>query len=125
MQWLRTISCFVRVLVTLFVVAQFAGIITSPLASARNFSTAVALHLDHHHGQHNGDRGPSHHHHGNHDKKDGADHCCALIFAGILPPPIALDTLVARGQQLAVGLTDIGLGVAPGQLDRPPKSLLI
>jgi hypothetical protein len=40
MQWLRTKRCFVRVLAALFVVAQFAGVVPSPLASAASSGVA-------------------------------------------------------------------------------------
>jgi hypothetical protein len=123
MQWLRTIPHFVRVLVGLFVVAQFAGVVSSPLASARSFSTAVAFHIDHHHALHNDGQGTVHHH--GDQSKDGADHCCALhaFFAGVLPPLIAVDTVIVRSQRLAAALADTGLGVASGPLERPPRPL--
>jgi len=125
MQRLRTIPCFIRVLVALFVVAQFAGVVSSPLASARNIPTAVAFHLDHHHAQDDGGQRIFHHH--GDRSKDGADRCCALhtFLAGVLPPVIAVDTVLVRGQRLAADLADIGLGVGAGRLDRPPRPFAV
>jgi hypothetical protein len=121
MQLLRTINGFVRVLVALFVVSQFAGIVSSPLASARYFSTAVAFHLDHHHAQHADSQGLLRHH--NVQGEDGVDHCCALhaFFAGVLPPVVAIEALAGGSQRLDADLIDIGPGVASGQLDRSPR----
>src|SRR5262245_11237958 len=91
MNWLRTIRGFVRLLVALFVVAQFAGVVSSPRASAQPIAD-VALALDHHqHGHDHADEGkvPGHDHSGN-----LADTCCALhaYFAGVLPPAILIET---------------------------------
>ena len=41
MQWFRTIPRFVRALVALFVLAQFAGVVSSPLTQARTASGAA------------------------------------------------------------------------------------
>jgi len=123
MQRLRTIRRFVHVLVAGFVLAQFAGVISSPLASAEPFAPAVALHADHEH---------AHHHHGDggahHQGDQGANHadrCCALhaFFAGVLPPVIAVVMQEAGGQRLTPYFTDIGVGVDLGRLDRPPRPL--
>jgi hypothetical protein len=123
MQRLRTIRRFIRVLVGVFVVAQFAGVVASPLASAEAFATAVTLHADHEH---------AHHHHGDeggrHQSGQGADHadrCCALhaFFAGVLPPVIAVEIGEADSQRLAPYFADIGVGVDLGRLDRPPRPL--
>ncbi len=113
MQWFRTITRFVRVLVVLFLVAQFAGVVSSPLASAQAVPNAVASHAHH---QHAHDQG----------REDRADHCCALhaFFVGVLLPVIAVDTVGVVGQRLAADLADIGFGVASGRLDRPPRPLL-
>jgi len=124
MHWLRTTPRFVCALVAMFVVAQFAGVVSSPLASARNFSTAVAFHLDHHHAKDSGSQGTFHHHHD--QSKDGADRCCALhaFFAGVLPLVIAVEIMDVVCQRLTADLADIGLGIATGRLDRPPRPLL-
>lgn len=124
MQWLRTTTRFVRVLVALFVVAQFAGVVSSPLASAHGIPTAVALHVHDHHADDHGGQETFHHHgdrNGNH-----ADYCCALhaFFAGVLPAVIAIETVDVIGQRFTADLTDVGWGVAPGRLDRPPRPLL-
>ncbi len=120
MQWLRTITRFVRVLVALFVVAQFAGVVASPLASAHG--TPLVFHV--HHAHDHGDKGTFHHH--GDQSKNGADHCCALhaFFAGVLPPPIVVETMEVVSQRLTSEMTDLGPGVDPGQLDRPPRPLL-
>jgi hypothetical protein len=118
MNWCRTIPGFVRVLVALFVVAQFSGVVSSPRAGAQ--PVAGASHIHHHHGHDHGDAGMPHH---GDRGGDFADACCALhaYFAGVLPPAIAIDTASVVGEPLAVGPDDLGLGVPPGRLDRPPR----
>lgn len=124
MQWLRTIPRFVRVLVALFLIAQFAGVISSPLASTQAIPNATISHVHHQHAldedcpgrAHNqGDQGAHH-----------ADYCCALhaFFAGVLPSVIAVETADVVGERLAANLTDVSAGVDPGRLDRPPRPLL-
>ena len=62
MQSLRTIRYFVRVLVGLFLVAQFAGVVASPLTSARAAApTVIASQVHDHHADHHGDRGTLRH----------------------------------------------------------------
>ena len=117
MNWFRTIRGFVRLLVALFVVAQFAGVVSSPRAGAQPIPDAAAAH-DHHaeegnlpyHGDHSGNL---------------ADTCCALhaCFAGILPPAVAIETGSAIGESLAVYPDDRDRGMPPGRLDRPPRPL--
>jgi hypothetical protein len=120
MQRLRTIRRLVHVLVALFVAAQFAGVVSSPLASAEAFSAAVAFHADQEH---------AHHHHGDggahHEGNQGADHCCALhaFFAGVLPLVVAAEIREADSQPLTPHLADIGIGVDLDGLDRPPRPL--
>jgi hypothetical protein len=124
MRWFRTIAGFVRMLVAAFVIAQFAGVVSSPLASAHTFADAVASHNHHEHAQHHG------HHDGAADQvdrsEDRIDACCALhaYFAGVLPAPIHVEPLVLTAQRLAAPLTDDSIGITPGRLDRPPKPLL-
>ncbi len=124
MRWLRTIPRFVRVLVALFMAAQFAGVVSSPLAFASENPTAAAVsHMHHHHmdahgeaAQHShGDRGANHH----------ADPCCALhaFFAGVLPAVVAIEASGIVSQRFAVGLLDIVSGIDPRRLDRPPRPL--
>jgi len=121
MRWLRTIPRLVRVLVALFVVTQFAGVVSSPLASVRNTLSTVASHVHSHHiDEHrggamfhsNGDRN------GNH-----LDPCCALhaFFTGVLPVVIAVEAVDTAGQQFAVDLADVIFGIDPSRLDRPPR----
>jgi len=110
-------------LVALFVVAQFAGVVSSPRASAQPIPNAAAAHDHHQHGHDHADEGkvPLH---GDHSG-NLADTCCALhaYFAGVLPPVIAIETASVTGQRLAAGLDDLVLGVPPGRLDRPPRPL--
>lgn len=120
MQWFRTITRFVRVLVALFLVAQFAGVVSSPLADASATPNAAAAHVYHHQHAHDQSRrggGRSEHH---------ADHCCALhaFFVGVLPPVIAVETVSVSSRRLAADLADASHGVVPGLLDRPPRPLL-
>ena len=91
MQRLRTIKRFVRALVALFLVAQLAGVVASPLSSATQ--TAPATHVHHHHAD---GQAPSHHQSGDH-----ADYCCALhaFFAGVMPPAVAVEQVNVAGER--------------------------
>jgi hypothetical protein len=124
MQSLRKIPHFVRVLVGLFLVAQFAGVVTSPLASALGAPTVIASQAHDHPVDDHGDGGTVHHRgdHGAHH----ADHCCALhaFFAGILPAAIVVETVAVAGQRLTAKFDGIVGGVDPDGLDRPPRPLL-
>jgi hypothetical protein len=121
MNWFRTIRGFVRLLVALFVVAQFAGVVSSPRANAQPIANA-ALAYDHHQHDH-ADEGKVPHH-GDHSG-NLADTCCALhaYFAGILPPAVLVETGSAMGQSLAGAPDDQDRGMPPGRLDRPPRPL--
>jgi hypothetical protein len=130
MQWFRTIPRFVRALAALFVLAQFAGVVSSPLAQARTASGAIS-HVSHHHAD--GHRAGAHpadgHHHNACLHPDGsacpdhADYCCALhaFFAAILPPSAAIDNVILAGERLRPAVTDVALGLHPGRLERPPR----
>jgi hypothetical protein len=121
MQRLRTISRFVRVLVALFVVAQFAGVVSSPLTSVQAIPNATASHVHHQHAhEENCPGGASHpgdqsgHH---------ADYCCALhaFFSGLLPSAIAVENADIIGERLTPRKTDVRFGIDPCRLDRPPR----
>jgi hypothetical protein len=121
MNWFRTIRGFVRLLIALFVVAQFAGVVSSPLANAQPIANAAVAHDHHQHGHTHADRGNVPHqadHSGN-----LADTCCALhaYFAGVIPPAILIQTVSVIGESLAIGPDDQRRGVPPGRLDRPPR----
>lgn len=122
MNWFRTIPGFVRLLVALFLVAQFAGVVSSPHANAQPVPNAAA-HSDHQHGDDPADEGKAHHH-GDHGG-NLADTCCALhaYFAGVIPLVIAIQTRSVVGESFAIGPDDQGIGVLPGRLDRPPRPL--
>ena len=122
MSWFRAIKDLVRVLVALFVIAQFAGVVASPLASAEAFAKAAASRVHDHHAHLDDQDGNTVHHH------DGqVDRCCALhaFFAGILPPVIELPAAVIPGQRPVVNLADVAHGVAIGRLDRPPRPIAL
>jgi len=123
MNWFRTIPGFVRLLVALFLVAQFAGVVSSPRANAQPVPNAAASHSDHQHGDDPADGGKAHHH-GDHGG-NFADTCCALhaYFAGVIPLVIAIQTRSVIGEPLAAGPDSPGIGVPPGRLDRPPRPL--
>jgi len=123
MNWFRTIPGFVRLLVALFLVAQFAGVVSSPRANAQPTPNAHASHTHHQHAYDRGDQGKPHDH-GDHGG-NLADTCCALhaYFAGVLPPVIEIKTGSVVGETLAAGLDDLGRGVPSGRLDRPPRPL--
>jgi hypothetical protein len=119
MQRLRTIRGFVHVLVAAFFLAQLAGAVASPLASAEAFATAASLHADGHAHHHHGNAA---HHHGD-QGTDRADHCCALhaFFAGVLPPVIAVEISETGSQPLTPHFADSRVGVDLHRLDRPPR----
>jgi hypothetical protein len=127
---LRTIPGFVRLLVGLFLVAQFAGVVSSPRSSAMPLTAPPASHEQHHHAQDHSDHLQDRIDHGKrHDHHDHggnlADTCCALhaYFAGVLPPIIAIRAESVIGKPLSVGLDNLAVGVSPGRLDRPPRPL--
>ncbi len=124
MQWLRTITRFVRALIVLFLFAQFAGVVSSPLASAQTYANAFASHRHHQHVHYHG-RGEGADRHGDQDR-DHADHCCALhaFFAGIMPPVIEIGIADRLDQRLFADLTDIAQGMTLDRLDRPPRPLV-
>jgi hypothetical protein len=122
MDRLRRLSGLVRLLVALFVVAQFSGVVSSPRGEAApvaNMDTAIIHH------QHMHDHGegmlPGH---GTRDL-NLADVCCALhaYFVGVMPPLVTIETKNTIGEPLAVGPDDRRPGVASGRLDRPPRPL--
>jgi uncharacterized membrane protein len=128
---LRTISWFTRLLVGLFLVAQFAGVVSAPRANALPMMAAAAQtgvsHMDgvevHHHAQGHNDQGGLHDHH---DRSGNpADTCCALhaCFAGVLPPVIAIAAETVVGEPLCVRPDDLAPGAPGGRLDRPPRPL--
>lgn len=120
----RTIPHAIRVLVALFLIGQFAGIVPSPLASTEAFASAVASHLDYHHAQLHNFQGSTAHR-ADHNA-DRPDRCCALhaFFAGVLPSPATVEIKALSGQRIVGDLADIGGGLIQGGLDRPPRSLL-
>jgi hypothetical protein len=131
MQWFRTMPRFVRALVALFVLAQFAGVVSSPLAQARTASGTTISHVSHHHagGHHaTAHRADGNRHNGGPHPDGGAcldhaDYCCALhaFFAGILPPVAAIENAGIASETLSPAVTDVALGLPPGRPDRPPR----
>jgi hypothetical protein len=128
MQWFRTKARAIWLLVALFLVAQFAGVVSSPLSQAHAAAKAAIAHASHH--QAGTDHADGHRHDGCAHPSAGActdhaDYCCALhaFFAGILPPAAAIDNAVVGGETLRPAVTEIALGLHPGRLDRPPRPL--
>jgi hypothetical protein len=134
MQSLRAIPWFTRLLVALFLAAQFAGMVSMPRANALPMTqagasqAAVSAASDMH--------GPAHHRHaqapdhgapyGHHGNGDGAaDTCCALhaCFAGLLPLAVAIDTENVAGEHLSAGPDDLAASAPGSRLDRPPRPL--
>ena len=120
MHWFRTIPRFARVLVALFVLAQFAGVVSYPLGVAWP-STVEAAHGHHHHAHTPGAPGLVHEHGDQH--RGQSDYCCALhaFFAGVLPSVAAVESMTLTGQRVAANFAQATMGLAPGRLDRPPK----
>jgi hypothetical protein len=121
MQWFRTLPCLVRATVGLFMLAQLAGVVSSPLASARVAPTAIAAHVDQRHVHGHSDRECPHHQGERNDNR--ADFCCALhaFFAGVLPPAIAIASVNTSAQRFIAPESDLGLGADQRRLDRPPR----
>jgi hypothetical protein len=122
---LRTIPGFVHLLVAMFMMAQFAGVVSSPRSNSQPVPDAIASHTHHQHAAdhaHDHGQGAAHHHDGG-GNGNLADTCCALhaYFAGVLPPMIAIEATNVVGQRLAAGIDDRGFGVPPDRLDRPPR----
>jgi hypothetical protein len=132
MQWFRTKKRAIRLLVTLFLVAQFAGVVSSPLKQPHAVAGAAIAHASlHQAGAHNADGHQANGH--GHDRCahpdagscDHADYCCALhaFFAGILPPAAAVENTGIAGETFHPGVSDVAIGLHPGRLDRPPRPL--
>jgi len=134
MQWFRTKARAIRLLVALFLLAQFAGVVSSPLAQAHAAAGPAVAHASHHQA---GDRHVGGHHADSHrhdgcahhpdaGRCDHADYCCALhaFFAGILPPAATIDNAGIAGERLRPAVSRVALGVEGGRLDRPPRPLL-
>lgn len=128
MSWFRTIHRFIRLLVAIFLAAQFAGVVSSPRADARTVAD-TALSQANHLGDHHDHADGGTHRHGGGKHGDGggnpADTCCALhaYFAGVLPQAVTMETVSQVGTRLAANLDDREIGVSPGRLDRPPRPL--
>jgi len=121
MKRLRTMTLSLRLLVALFLAAQFAGVVSSPLAGAHAAPSVLVLHGEHQHAHAHGSDGCAHQ-----DKDrcgDPADHCCALhaFFAGILPLAIAVANEDIFAEPRATHATDVGVGADPDRFDRPPR----
>jgi hypothetical protein len=112
----------VRILVAAFVLAQFAGVNTSPLAETG--PGAVASHV-HHQYLNGAEKGTAGHHHGDH-KAPFTEHCCALhvFFVGIVCPAITIETLVAASTRVAPPADSSRQTFTAGRLDRPPRPLV-
>lgn len=124
MHRLRALPGFIRLLVGLFLVAQLAGVVSSPRASALPLAGNVDSRLHHHHAHEHGNQTAPHTHH---DRAAALmDTCCALhaYFAGVLPPTVSFAIASARGDALSIGADDLILGLPPGRLDRPPRPLI-
>jgi hypothetical protein len=115
-------------LVAMFIVAQFSGVVSSPRSTAPLVPDAIASRTHHQNAAdhvHDHGQGPAHHHNGS-DSGNLADTCCALnaYFAGVLPPVIAIEATSVVGRRIDAGIDDQGFGVPPDRLDRPPRPLL-
>lgn len=125
MRWFRTTKRSIHALVIAFLLAQFAGVVSSPLADAWGSEHSAASDVHHHHIS-AGDVGGMVHEHGGPQHQNHADFCCALhaFFAGVLPSVAAVASMTLMGERVSAILTQTTIGLAPGRLDRPPKPLL-
>jgi hypothetical protein len=129
MALLRTMRGIIRALAMCFVIAQFAGVVASPLAHAHSAPAMAAAHADHQRTDHRHASGHDHQgcpHQSPGQCGDQAGYCCALhaFFAGVLPPVLDIDAVTFVGQRLAPQPTAVFAGLGPGRLDRPPRPLL-
>jgi|SRR5215472_17391597 len=122
MRWFRTTKRSIHALAIAFLLAQFAGAVSSPLAGAGSEPSA-ASHVHHHHA--GAPRGMAHEHGGPQQSRH-ADFCCALhaFFAGVLPSVADVGSTTLSGQRVVANLTQAAIGLEPDRLDRPPKPLL-
>jgi hypothetical protein len=121
MNWFRTIRRFAWLLVAVFTVAQFAGVVSFPRANAEAAALA-SLSPEH---AHHPSMGQTHeHHHRDHGGNLG-DACCALhaYFVGVISPVIGICTDSLAGETLVASVVDQEPGLPPGRLDRPPRPL--
>lgn len=100
MKLLRTIPWFTRVLVGLFLVTQFAGMVSPPRANALPMPAADVSQVHYHHAQ---DHGPGNPHSGN-----PADAC---FFAVVLPLVIAMTTDTVTGEPRSADVDILTLGM--------------
>ena len=124
MHWFRTIRRSIHLLIGLFLLAQFAGVVPSPLVGGRAAAHALDAHAhDHHHAHQSPDRASA-------DKRGERhaghfDDCCALhaFFAGVLPTAAVIEHATLMGVRIGPKLAEGTLGVTVGTPERPPKPL--
>jgi hypothetical protein len=132
MQRLRSIPGFVRVLVALFALAQFAGVVSSPRTGAhpadmlrsavhRGAHAGLDVHAHMHDTQPSGPVAPADHQHDGHASL--ADACCALhaYFVGMLPFVMTVAATAARNSRLVAAPDPQDPGTPADRLDRPPR----
>ena len=103
----------------IFVVVQFAGVVSRP-ANAQSVAMAVTLHQHHHHPIEPEKQLPGHpNHQGNNE-----DQCCALhLLTGVVPAALNAGPVEVLSLKLSSppGIHITGFSASP--LDRPPRSL--
>jgi hypothetical protein len=127
MQWFRTTPHVIRMLVALFLVAQFAGVVSSPLTQS-HAAAGAAAHAIYHHDMDHRAGGYGHNECAYPDAgacEDQGDYCCALhaFFVGILPPATAVQNMQSASEPLVPAVNQVVLGLGPNRLDRPPRPL--
>jgi len=119
---LRTMRGLMIWAMGVFLIAQFAGVVSSELIFPQPGAGLTAPHAHSHHADSVADSTLPHHHHHGQGQADG-DHCCALhTLAAVLPTVLtsAPLTLVAvrlfpeRARQIAMTI--------PNLPDRPPRT---
>jgi hypothetical protein len=116
---------WVQILVALFFVAQFAGVVPSPLADTQANARPVTSHVHHHQAHHDG--GTTTADHDGDQNRHHADYCCGLhaFFVGLIPPAVAIETAGVVGGPVAARLPDIGPATDQSRLDRPPRPVAV
>ena len=119
----RTLKRLVPLFVSLFVVAQLAGVVPR-LAYSQPASQTAAAHIDHKHAHDHADVNKSIHHHPDDQHGNIADQCCALhLLAGVVPLVVMASLIELPSRPLAVTPAESIAGLDSTPLDRPPRSL--
>lgn len=122
MHLFRNLRPLTRALIGLFMFAQLAGVVVSPVAAhipMQGFASEAHHQHDHH--VHSSSGIPCDHG----QPKSHGDDCCALhaFFAGVLPSLAVVEAAMMGGEALAARRPEGNAQLVLARLDRPPKPL--